>query len=393
LVILKGVILGFLTLLPTIGLQAFTAGNGTQANPYVIDASDKTMDAGDAYYLANSSINFGLSPDFFGAYTIIYVGYHATNNQLRISGTDTTVTAYTSYVGFSSGSSGSVLVTDGAAWKNSTIVGIGANGSGDLTVENGGSISSTTATIGMNAGDHASTATVTGSGSFWKNTGDMWVGLHNTGSLTVKNGALVVVNGLLSTGTDGTTYIAGGYIAKKGQATTSGITNLCYIKVYDGANWVAGTAANLTATYYDGTTNVWSATDLYKTYGDKIDLTGYTVITGGQSLFAWADTNVSEADWNDSSWYGWFYADTTTFGNWIWHAAHGWQYVASGSTSGATYVWDNATQDWWFTSGTYYPYIYDYSTASWYYYVSGATPNRVLWSYSANKSVSEGTGF
>jgi T5SS/PEP-CTERM-associated repeat protein len=302
------------------------------------------------------------------------------------------------YIGRYNGSSGTVTITGSGSLLADNAASIVGDyyGTGTIIIEAGGCFSTTQATIGWETGS-TGTVIVTGLGSTMIDSGYLKVGDAGAGTLTISDNALVTVAGsaildtTISTGTNGTIYLADGYLAIKGELTASTAASSYNIKVCDGSSWVAATADNLTATYYDGTTDVWSASDLYATYGSKIDLTGYTVITGGVSSLTWAGAEVTGDNWYGSTWYGWFYADPT-WGNWVYQEDHGYQYVY-GFDDGTAYIYDNALQDWWFTSSTYYPYIYDYSTASWYFYISGTTPSRTFWSYSANKTVSENTGF
>ena len=101
-------------------------------------------------------------------------------------------------------------------------------------------------------------------------------------------------------------------------------------------------------------------------------------------LWADVDDNAARAGWFESNWYGWVYADKDSYTHWIWHAKHGWQYVAPCSIEGTCYIWDEATATWWYVGGKDYPYVYSYSTGLWYYYYSGATPDRIFYDWSAN---------
>jgi T5SS/PEP-CTERM-associated repeat protein len=452
-----GIFIGSIALLlPVSGLKAFTEGEGTVDNPFVVTTNDVTLDYGDCYYLANTSVDFGSST--------FCVGNKSTGNYLTITGSSTTISDNIGIIGYSG--SGEVTVTNNSSWVNSGRLYVGdyeGEGTGTLIIQNGGHVSNAGGGIGkgildgvhytstgyvivigsgskwINTGDTfyiGSTGTgtleinndgyvttdtclvggitsswglyaggngkvkITGSGSTWVNAGDLTLGGYKSsdlfssscsgpGTLTIDNEGLAVITGTLTVNdTVGVIYLSDGHLALYGKTTAAIVVKNYKIKVYDGNSWSTASASNLTAIYYDGTTNVWSASSLYATYGSKVDLTGYTVITGGTAYLKWADFSYTSDGWYDSSWYGWFYTDITTWGNWIYQEDHGWQYVY-GSDDGTAYIWDNATQDWWFTSSTYYPYIYDYSTSSWYYYQSGTTPNRVFWSYSANGKVNE----
>lgn len=473
-------------MLPSNGLLAFTEGEGTKDDPFIVTADDTSLDVG-SYYLADSSVSFAST-------AVFYVGHSNTNNVLTISGADTTLSDTSATIGDGAASSGDVTVTDGAHWSNKYTLMIGSSGTGTLTIADGASVESGTSNyIGANYGskgtvtvtgsgsafdvsvfmyigkdggkgtlriedggsvastntklgpDGTGTAIVTGSGSTWdisstfsvgyafgKGTvtvsdggtiscgydaaiggkysgstgvvslygkGSLWssadalkIGTgEDTGTLRIANGALaqIVKTSGFVTGNNGVVELAGGYLALKGKTTATAAVAGYHIKVFNGTGYVTATASDLTATYYDGTTNLFSSSSLYADYAERIDLTGYTVITGGENTLAWADVEASDKCWYDSSWYGWFYTDTASSGNWIWHASHGWQYVFSSSTTENAFMWDDASASWWYINSAWYPYLYNYSTGRWYFYESGTTPSRKFWDYTGNKLVGE----
>ncbi len=67
---------------------------------------------------------------------------------------------------------------------------IGNSGTGTLTVQNGGTVSNTSASI-ANAAGSLGTATVTGAGSTWTGSGSLNIGNSGTGTLTIADGATV----------------------------------------------------------------------------------------------------------------------------------------------------------------------------------------------------------
>jgi|GEM_PF-4859309 len=103
----------------------------------------------------------------------------------------------------------------------------------------------------------------------------------------------------------------------------------------------------------------------------------------------WADVTGSDSNWYTSSWYNQFYYDSASYGDWIWHVDHSWQYVDSTSTSAATYIWDDASVSWWYTAQAHYPYVYSYGTNEWYYFMEGYSPDRVFWDFSRAAKVNE----
>ena len=96
------------------------------------------------------------------------------------------------YIGVNTGTNGGVTVTGAdSLWTNSKDFVVGGSGSGQMTVSAGGGVSTGNGYIGQNA-LATGTATVTGADSSWS-TGslDLFVGLNGTGTLTVADGGAV----------------------------------------------------------------------------------------------------------------------------------------------------------------------------------------------------------
>ncbi len=100
-------------------------------------------------------------------------------------------------LGLSSGSVAIVTVDGAGSQLNSSVVGLGEQGliignigKGTLTIENGGLVNSTGASIGFLGGSVGSVL-VGGIGSQWNNTGDLIVGGDGQGTLTIENGGVV----------------------------------------------------------------------------------------------------------------------------------------------------------------------------------------------------------
>ncbi|MGY2051661.1 autotransporter domain-containing protein [Methylobacterium sp. JK268] len=116
---------------------------------------------------------------------------------------------------------GTATVTgQGSTWTNSGNLTVGGdNGSGTLVIQDGGIVTNTTGYLGDN--NHTGqvstgTATVTGQGSTWTNTSDLFVGRHGTGALTIQNGG-VVKN---ARGIIGGDVVAAGTVTVTGQGST-----------------------------------------------------------------------------------------------------------------------------------------------------------------------------
>ncbi|WP_178131010.1 autotransporter domain-containing protein [Reyranella sp. CPCC 100927] len=102
-------------------------------------------------------------------------------------------------IGFGSGATGTVAVTGvDSTWTNSGNVIIGLEGTGTLRIESGGKVSNTIGFVGgglLQANpipfSGVGTVTVSGAGSTWSNSGDLFVGLLGTGALRIENGGSV----------------------------------------------------------------------------------------------------------------------------------------------------------------------------------------------------------
>jgi fibronectin-binding autotransporter adhesin len=119
----------------------------------------------------------------------------------------------TSYVGNDVGSQGTVSVSgqdsggNASTWTSTGDLVVGQSGTGTLAITGGGKVSNTTGYVGASPGS-TSTVVVSGTGSnaaasTWKNGGNLLVGDQGTGTLTIQNGGLVDVDGMLSVGGDG----------------------------------------------------------------------------------------------------------------------------------------------------------------------------------------------
>ncbi|UTS92142.1 autotransporter outer membrane beta-barrel domain-containing protein [Rhizobium anhuiense] len=94
-------------------------------------------------------------------------------------------------LGVDPGASGTVTVTGaGSTWSNSDDLYIGHQGTGTLTIEDGAAVDNVYGYIGY-FGGASGTVTVTGSGSTWTNAQDLYVGDSGAGTLIISNGATV----------------------------------------------------------------------------------------------------------------------------------------------------------------------------------------------------------
>jgi len=102
----------------------------------------------------------------------------------------------------------------GSHWKNSSTLSVGRRGSGALNVESGGLVSNTLdGHIGRYLGS-TGIAKVTGSGSQWNNSDDLWIGGHfagagGSGTLNIYNSGLVTVSDITKLWSTGTLHLDG----------------------------------------------------------------------------------------------------------------------------------------------------------------------------------------
>lgn len=96
-----------------------------------------------------------------------------------------------SYLGFASGSNGEATVTGvGSQWTNTDNLYVGNSGNGTLRIESGGQVSDRLAYIGYASGATGD-ATVAGASSLWANYGNLYVGYEGSGMLRIEGGGQV----------------------------------------------------------------------------------------------------------------------------------------------------------------------------------------------------------
>ena len=133
----------------------------------------------------------------------LYVGENGGTGTLNVTGGGV-VSNTTGYIGDDSGSTGVATVTGpGSQWNNSSNLYVGSSGTGTLNVADGGVVSNTYGFIGKSTGS-TGVATVTGTGSEWNNSSDLHVGNSGDGILNIADDGVVTVGGATSIGTSGT---------------------------------------------------------------------------------------------------------------------------------------------------------------------------------------------
>ena len=114
-------------------------------------------------------------------------------------------------MGSTAGSSGTLNIGAGGVARTLNLI-VGQSGVGTLTVQDGGTLTDFFGSVGQLPGSHG-TATVSGAGSTWTNTGTIQVGGLGTGTLTIENGGTVNSGGGgsigLSAGSTGAVTVTG----------------------------------------------------------------------------------------------------------------------------------------------------------------------------------------
>jgi T5SS/PEP-CTERM-associated repeat protein len=101
------------------------------------------------------------------------------------------------YLGYNSGASGTATVTgSGSKWSNSKNLYVGYSGTGLLNIDAGGQVSNVSGYLGYDS-NSSGTVIVNGAGSTWINSGDLVICKNGNSTLTVNNGGMVVVGGAI----------------------------------------------------------------------------------------------------------------------------------------------------------------------------------------------------
>lgn len=155
--------------------------------------------------LSESSTSTGNSALITGTGSLLtnswyfFVGFGGASNSLTVSDGGTLKVATNTFLGFSNTSTGNSLLVagTGSLFTNSGLIYLGLEGSGNnLTVSNGGTVSASGdySFMGYYASSGGNTAVVTGTGSLFTNSGDLYLGFQGAAnSLTVSDGGTVRV--------------------------------------------------------------------------------------------------------------------------------------------------------------------------------------------------------
>ncbi len=152
---------------------------------------------GRAAYSSNNAVLVTGAGSLWQNSSDLNVGYHYTNsgNSLMITGGGV-VRNVNGIIGSLAGANNDAALVTGAGsvWQNSGYLCVGDSGWGNsLTIAGGAAVSNTTGRIGYTAASASNnTVLVTGAGSLWQNSSDLYVGNNGWGnSLTVANGGVV----------------------------------------------------------------------------------------------------------------------------------------------------------------------------------------------------------
>lgn len=171
-------------------------------------------------------------------------------------------------IGYQVGSNGTVIVTGNSSnWQMSSTLRIGRSGTGILNILDGGSVQNAHSNVGYYAGSEG-TVNVTGSGSSWVNNNNLSVGQWGTGVLTISDGG--VVSNVV------------GYIAQENGS--SGTVNVRG----SGSTW-----ANSGHLYINDTLNIEdsaSVTNTLATIGSGSSSNATVTVVGSGST--WASSNI-----------------------------------------------------------------------------------------------------
>lgn len=241
------------------------------------------------------------------------------------------VTSGWSYVGAGPGSQGNVTVSgrdangNASTWSSTDQINIGDSGTGSLLIQNGGVVNSALGSIGYSSGG-VGTVTVSGrdvngNASAWNITNQIYVGADGTGTLSILNGGVVNSGqGLIGYSSAGPNSVTVSGRDVNGNASTWNAANNIYVgfsgngvlTIADGAAVATSAAGGGAATVYiglmngsAGTVNVSSSTGAVSslTATDRIEIgeSGAGTMTVGKGGFVRAGSDVHIAINNTST--------------------------------------------------------------------------------------------
>jgi len=184
-------------------------------------------------------------------------------------------------LGHSAGSTGTATL-DNASWSVGGDFNVGWHGTGNLTIQNGGTLSSNRSYIG-NESDGSGTALLTGAGSSWTTSGNLYVGAGGNGTLTVADAAEVTASSIRIAYFDGTTGTLNVGAAEGQAARAAGTLNTANISF--GGGLAAGESSVGTLVFNHTSGGLLVASNIAGAGTVKV-LGGKTILTGANSYSA-----------------------------------------------------------------------------------------------------------
>jgi len=200
----------------------------------------------------------------------LWVGDYFKSGRLAITDGGT-VTSSTGYIGRYSASRGEVTVSGaGSTWTNSGNLYVRYSGRGTLNITDGGTVSNSIGYISAYSGSTMGVVTVSGAGSTWNNTSSLYVGCPGSGMLNIADGGVVTA---ASVSINSKSLLAievtgGSLLSIDGGSGT--ITNNGTVRI------IAGAAPTAGATYTPISAGTWTGTGIYQAIGGTWDVTGHT---------------------------------------------------------------------------------------------------------------------
>lgn len=99
----------------------------------------------------------------------------------------------------------------------------------------------------------------------------------------------------------------------------------------------------------------------------------------------WSDAIPLGNGWYWSNWFGYIFP---TGDAWLFHWQHGWLY-AFGTQASDVWFWDHEMRTYWWTSNSYYPYLFRASDAQWLWYQRDSDNPRVFLNMQTGQWISQ----
>ncbi|MFA4994453.1 MAG: autotransporter domain-containing protein [Bdellovibrionales bacterium] len=212
----------------------FTAGNWS---PAALPTSADTT-------IINSGASASLVDATGAVASIVEVGTTVAGGTLTVQ-SGGSLSDTTGYVGYSAGSSGTATVTGtGSSWANTSNLYVGRYGSATLAISSGGSVTNVYGYVGYYSGS-TGTVTVSGLGSSWTNSSGIQIGHQTAGTVNVMNNGSISSGGNLilgvHNGSSGTLNVSSGGSITSGPAFFSDEVGTTGTATISGAesNWVS----------------------------------------------------------------------------------------------------------------------------------------------------------